>query len=135
MIKLFNENDTTFETNGEVVLNPTYAVVHKEDNGDYYLDLETQLTEETKTIPAEDGTTLEINEYAQITANGNKEAEITTLKGNTQQDSTSGYQLFNIGTSNSDYDRKGSSPSFLSISGKSLKRHFSFCFASCRASL
>ena len=88
MIKLFNENDTTFETNGEVVLNPTYAVVHKEDNGSYYLDLETQLTEETKTIPAEDGTTLEINENAQITANGNKEAEITTLKGNTTQEGT-----------------------------------------------
>ena len=40
MIKLFNDTDTTFDTNGDVVLNPTYAVVHKEDNGDYYLDLD-----------------------------------------------------------------------------------------------
>ena len=88
MIKVFNENDTTFETNGEVVLNPTYAVVHKEDNGDYYLDLETQLTEETKTIPHETGTTIEINGSAQITADGNKEVEIQLLKGQTSQDST-----------------------------------------------
>ena len=88
MIKLFNEDDTTFETNGEVVLNPTYAVVHKEDNGDYYLDLETQLTEETKTIPAEAGTTVEIDGSGQITANGNKEVEIQLLKGQTSQAST-----------------------------------------------
>ena len=40
MIKLFDINDTTFESNGDKILQPTYAVIHKEDNGDYYLDLE-----------------------------------------------------------------------------------------------
>lgn len=40
MIKLFGINDTTFESNGDKILKPTYAVIHKEDNGDYYLDLE-----------------------------------------------------------------------------------------------
>lgn len=40
MIKLFDITDTTFSTNGDKILQPTYAVIHKEDNGDYYLDLE-----------------------------------------------------------------------------------------------
>lgn len=40
MIKLFNITDTSYITNGDKILQPTYAVVHKEDNGDYYLDLE-----------------------------------------------------------------------------------------------
>ena len=43
MIKLFGINDTTFITNGDKIIQPTYAVIHKEDNGDYYLDLETTL--------------------------------------------------------------------------------------------
>ena len=40
MIKLFDITDTTFSTNGDKILQPTYAVIHKEDNGDYYLDIE-----------------------------------------------------------------------------------------------
>lgn len=40
MIKLFNTTDTTFSTNGDKILQPTYANVHKEDNGQYYLELE-----------------------------------------------------------------------------------------------
>lgn len=85
MIKLFNDTDTTFNTNGDVVLNPTYAVVHKEDNGDYYLDLETNLTNETKVIDPQPGTTITIDDTTQITADGNKEVEITSLYGNTSQ--------------------------------------------------
>ena len=96
MIKVFNETDTTFETNGEVVLNPTYAVVHKEDNGDYYLDLETQLTDETKTIPYEEGSIATINGTGQITADSTKESHLLSIDGETQQDSTTGQQLFNI---------------------------------------
>lgn len=88
MIKLFNETDTTFSTNGDVVLDPTYAVVHKEDNGDYYLDLETNLTNETKTIEPEVGENITINGNAQITADSSKEVEITSLKGQTTQAST-----------------------------------------------
>lgn len=40
MIKVFQPTDTTYSSNGDIVLQPTKAVVHKEDNGAYYLDLE-----------------------------------------------------------------------------------------------
>ena len=43
MIKVFGQTDTSFLSNGDVVLNPLKAKVHKKDNGDYYLDLETGL--------------------------------------------------------------------------------------------
>lgn len=40
MIKIFNSDDTVFASNGNAVINPTRALVHKEDNGEFYLDLE-----------------------------------------------------------------------------------------------
>lgn len=40
MIKVFSPTDTTFETNGDAVINATRAVVHKVDNGDFYLEIE-----------------------------------------------------------------------------------------------
>ena len=43
MIKVFGQTDTDFTSNGDVVLLPLKAKVHKKDNGDYYLDLETGL--------------------------------------------------------------------------------------------
>lgn len=43
MIKLFNSTDNIFISNGDKVIIPTKAKVHKEDNGAYYLDLETNL--------------------------------------------------------------------------------------------
>ena len=43
MIRLFSSIDKIFETNGDIVINPLKAKVHKEDNGDYYLGLETSL--------------------------------------------------------------------------------------------
>lgn len=43
MIRVYGQTDTTFTDNGDVVLRPLRAKVHKEDNGDYYLDLETGL--------------------------------------------------------------------------------------------
>lgn len=43
MIKLFGQTDNTFQSNGDIVIEPLRAVVHKEDNGDYYLDLTTSL--------------------------------------------------------------------------------------------
>ena len=39
MIKVFAPTDKVFSSNGDVVLQPLRAKVHKEDNGDYYLDL------------------------------------------------------------------------------------------------
>lgn len=43
MIKLFGTTDTVFNSNGDKILKPLKAKVHKEDNGDYYLELETGL--------------------------------------------------------------------------------------------
>lgn len=40
MIKIFSRNDIDFTTNGDKILKPITAKVHKEDNGDYYLELE-----------------------------------------------------------------------------------------------
>lgn len=44
MIKLFGQTDKVFNSNGDLVINPLKATVHKEDNGDYYLDLEADLS-------------------------------------------------------------------------------------------
>ena len=43
MIKLFGTTDTTFSSNGDLVITPTKAKVHKADNDSFYLDLETSL--------------------------------------------------------------------------------------------
>ena len=43
MIKLFKSTDKLFSSNGDKIIIPTRAKVHKVDNGDYYLDLETNL--------------------------------------------------------------------------------------------
>ena len=43
MIKTFSPTDKSFSSNGDIVIRPLKAKVHKEDNGDYYLDLETGL--------------------------------------------------------------------------------------------
>ena len=40
MIKIFSSTDKVFSNNGEKILKPTKAKVHKEDNGDYYIDIE-----------------------------------------------------------------------------------------------
>ena len=43
MLKLFNSTDKIFNSNGNKIIQPTKAKVHKEDNGEFYLDLETDL--------------------------------------------------------------------------------------------
>ena len=43
MIKVFGQTDTLFSSNGDVVLQAVKAKVHKADNGDFYLALETGL--------------------------------------------------------------------------------------------
>lgn len=43
MIRLFSSDDKTFTTNGDIAIKPLKAKVHKEDNGSFYLDLETSL--------------------------------------------------------------------------------------------
>lgn len=45
MIKLFNNpSENSFSSNGDIIINPLKAKVHKEDNGDFYLDIETDLS-------------------------------------------------------------------------------------------
>lgn len=43
MIKVFGATDKDFTSNGDIVINPLKAKLHKEDNGAYYLDIETSL--------------------------------------------------------------------------------------------
>ena len=44
MIKLFDTTDTLFSSNGDKVIIPLKAKIHKEDNGSFYLELETDLS-------------------------------------------------------------------------------------------
>lgn len=44
MIKLFNSTDTLFSSNGDKIINPTKAKIHKADNEDYYINLEMDFT-------------------------------------------------------------------------------------------
>ena len=44
MLKLFNVTDKLFSSNGDKIIKPLRAVVHKEDNGSFHLDLETDLS-------------------------------------------------------------------------------------------
>ena len=43
MIRVFSSNDKVFNSNGDIVITPFKAKVHKEDNGDYYLNLEASI--------------------------------------------------------------------------------------------
>ena len=44
MIKLFNATDTLYSSNGDKVIIPTKAIIHKEDNGAFYLQMECSLS-------------------------------------------------------------------------------------------
>ena len=44
MIKLFDITDKIYSSNGDKIILPLKAVVHKKDNGDFYLDLEAPLS-------------------------------------------------------------------------------------------
>lgn len=43
MLRVFGVTDTDYTSNGDIVLQPYKAKIHKEDNGDYYLDVEAGL--------------------------------------------------------------------------------------------
>lgn len=68
MIKLFGATDRNFESNGDAVLRPLKAKIRKEDNGNFYLNLECDL------------------DYADLFVNGN------IIVANMPQ----GYQAFRI---------------------------------------
>ena len=44
MIKLFDATDTIYTSNGDKIILPTKAKVHKEDNGDFYINVEAPLS-------------------------------------------------------------------------------------------
>ena len=44
MIRVFSPNDKIFTSNGDVVIQPFKAKVHKEDNGKFYLNIETDIS-------------------------------------------------------------------------------------------
>ena len=44
MIKLFLESDRVFSSNGDKIIQPKKAVIHKEDNGSFYLEMETDIS-------------------------------------------------------------------------------------------
>lgn len=43
MIRCFGQADTSFSSNGDIIIQPTKALIHKTDNGDFYLELECSL--------------------------------------------------------------------------------------------
>lgn len=43
MIKVFQASDTHFASNGDKIIHPYKAIVYKEDNGDYYCEVEAQI--------------------------------------------------------------------------------------------
>lgn len=44
MIRIFGKTDKLFSSNGDIVVKPVRAIVRKEDNGDFYLEMETDLS-------------------------------------------------------------------------------------------
>lgn len=44
MIKIFGETDKDFTSNGDYVIQPIKAKIHKEDNGKFYLDIEADIS-------------------------------------------------------------------------------------------
>ena len=51
MIKCFGQADTSFSSNGDIVIQPFKALVYKVDNGDFYLELECSLDYLNYVIP------------------------------------------------------------------------------------
>lgn len=44
MIRIFGKTDKLFSSNGDIVVKPVRAIIRKEDNGDFYLEMETDLS-------------------------------------------------------------------------------------------
>ena len=41
MIKVYSADERLFDNNGLFIMHPTKAQIYIEDNGDYYIDIET----------------------------------------------------------------------------------------------
>lgn len=84
MIKLFKATDKTYTSNGDIVLQTTKAKVHKEDNGDFYINIEAPLSENEKSVSAIAGTTVEGNSFTLNNVDPSKEYSYF-FKGNSNE--------------------------------------------------
>ena len=100
MIKLFGATDKLYSNNGDLVLQTIKAKVHKEDNGDFYINVEAPLSENEKSLPAVAGTTVTGKNFTLNNVDRFKEVEITNIDGDTyQKTTTQSNQLVNINSS------------------------------------
>ena len=83
MIKIFGATDTIYSSNGDKIILPLKAKVHKEDNGDFYINVEAPLTENEKYIPAIEGSTISGTSFTINNIDTNKSYELTQITGNT----------------------------------------------------
>ena len=97
MIKLFKATDKLYSSNGDLVLNPSKASVHKEDNGAFYLDLETPLSEKKEIFrEKEAGTSVEGTTISANNVDLTKMSSIA-LKGQSYQTTTTqSINIFNL---------------------------------------
>ena len=95
MIKVFRATDKLYETNGDIVLNPTKASVHKEDNGAFYLELETPLSYKTnEKLTAIQGTTANSTDNAVYINNLNTNLQSKAKSSTSQTITVMGKNLF-----------------------------------------
>ena len=126
MIKLFNTLDKIYTSNGDVVLNPTKAVVHKEDNGSFYLNLETGLDEKEYKSEEIEGQTIEGTNF-NINVDLSKEYSFDDFKGNTTQGVPSGYtQVDYIQSNNTTHNTNYIDLGFKPNNNTSLELEFEF---------
>lgn len=86
MIKIFNSTDTSFTNNGEKILRPLKAKIHKEDNGAYYIDLETDLSYIDYIVAN--------NIVVAPTPTGEQAFRITNVETNTNKIKAKAYHIF-----------------------------------------
>lgn len=86
MIKLFNSTDTSFSTNGDIVLQTTKAKVHKEDNGDFYISIEAPLSYIDYLVPN--------NIIVANTPQGDQAFRITNVENNRTKIKLKAYHIF-----------------------------------------
>lgn len=86
MIKLFTSVDKLFSTNGDKIIIPLKAKVHKEDNGPFYLELETGLSYADDLI---EGAILVVN-----TPQGDQAFRVTNPSKNKSKITVKAYHVF-----------------------------------------
>lgn len=86
MIKLFGITDKLYTSNGDIVLETTKAKVHKEDNGDFYINVEAPLTYIDYLVPN--------NIIVANTPQGNQAFRITNVENTRNKIKIKAYHVF-----------------------------------------